>query len=218
MTHTCEVNTAQLKCTLAHFPASPPTPLAAKLGKSPTTSSSKAGNDESIQCLEDGTLTMGRKKHSCLRDSLTEVKLGTNPDHLTWASFALNVYTSYKGMTTTGNVYLPFSDSLTQGVICYLYTKAWIKKWNKFYSGMQLHIPTLNGYAESFLWPWLWPNSAWYLSPLPPEKESVTPFPNDCSNSIFFPHPSETTDTSVIQVLLCSSLKSKVNPIRATQV
>lgn len=95
--NTCEVNSARLKCTLAHFPASPPTPLAAKLGKSPTTSSSKAGNDESIQCLEDGTLTIGRKKHPCLKDSLTEVKLGTNPDHLTWASFALNFYTSYKG-------------------------------------------------------------------------------------------------------------------------
>lgn len=39
-----------------------------------------------------------------------------------------------KAMTTLSNVYLPFSDSLTQGAICYLSIKAIIVKWDKFYS------------------------------------------------------------------------------------
>jgi len=54
-----------------------PTLLAAKLGTRPTTSPSKASNDESLQPLEDSAYNW-RKKHPCQRDTLTGVKLGTN--------------------------------------------------------------------------------------------------------------------------------------------
>lgn len=119
--NTCKASTVRLKCTFSLSCISS-TPLTTRIDTNPTTSSSKAGSDVRIQCLENGTFTMGRKKHPCQRESdrsqtgdkrpiILPVLLGhsrhcyedhDNTPHLPFSHTRIQCYLSHMDFVTQG--------------------------------------------------------------------------------------------------------------------